>query len=132
MTRRHIESEGEANEADGRNHSRSIVQRVVARRGAEHCFANLDPARTALVVIDLQHVFMNEAVGHAVVPAARDIVPAVNRLAAVVRETGGGVFWIKMDPRRALSRGLVGCLRAGDPGNARKAYRRARGKIPRA
>jgi ureidoacrylate peracid hydrolase len=73
-----------------------VVERVVARRGAEHCFAELDPARTALVVIDLQHAFMNEAVGHAVVPAARDIVPAVNRLAAAVRETGGGVFWIKM------------------------------------
>ena len=35
-------------------------------------------------------------VGFAVVPAASDIVPAVNRLAAAVRETGGGVFWIKM------------------------------------
>jgi ureidoacrylate peracid hydrolase len=73
-----------------------VVQRVVARRGAEHCFADLDPARTALVVIDLQHAFMDETVGHAVVPMARDIVPTVNRLAAAVRETGGGVFWIKM------------------------------------
>jgi ureidoacrylate peracid hydrolase len=73
-----------------------VVQRVIERRGAEHCFADLDPARTALVVIDLQHAFMNDAVGHAVVPAARDIVPAVNRLAAAVRESGGGVFWIKM------------------------------------
>ncbi len=78
-----------------------IVERVVARRGAEHSFADLDPARTALVVIDLQHAFMNEAVGHAVCPAARDIVPAVNRLAAALREAGGGVFWVKMthDPR---------------------------------
>jgi ureidoacrylate peracid hydrolase len=73
-----------------------VVQRVVARRGVEHSFAELDPTRTALVVIDLQHAFMNEAVGHAVVPSARDIVPAVNRLAAAVRQTGGGVFWIKM------------------------------------
>lgn len=73
-----------------------IVERVIARRGGEHCFADLDPARTALVVIDLQHAFMNEAVGHAVVPAARDIVPSVNRLAAAVREAGGGVFWIQM------------------------------------
>ena len=73
-----------------------VVDRVVARRGAEHCFADLDPARTALVVIDLQHAFMNEAVGHAVVPAARDIVPAANRLAAAVRAAGGGVFWVKM------------------------------------
>ena len=74
----------------------AIVQRVLDVRGTEHSFADLDPARTALVVIDLQHAFMNEAVGFAPVPAARDIVPAVNRLAAVVRETGGGVFWIKM------------------------------------
>jgi ureidoacrylate peracid hydrolase len=73
-----------------------IVARVVARRGAEHCFAALDPAKTALVVIDLQHAFMNEAVGHAVVPAARAIVPAVNRLAAAVRAAGGGVFWVRM------------------------------------
>jgi ureidoacrylate peracid hydrolase len=74
----------------------SIVERVVQRRGVEHCFARLDPAKTALVVIDLQHAFMNDAVGHAVCPAARDIVPAVNRLAAAVRETGGGVFWVQM------------------------------------
>ena len=74
----------------------AIVQRVIQRRGVEHSFADLDPAKTALAVIDLQHTFMNDAVGFAVVPAARDIVPAVNRLAATVRETGGGVFWIKM------------------------------------
>src|ERR1700736_3512383 len=73
-----------------------IVERVIQRRGAEPSFADVDPARTALVVIDLQHAFMNDAVGFAAVPAARDIVPAVNRLAAAVRETGGGVFWIKM------------------------------------
>src|SRR6202022_3816931 len=73
-----------------------IVERVIQRRGAEHSFADVDPARTALVVIDLQHGFMNEAGGFAAGAAARDIVPAVNRLAAAVRETGGGVFWIKM------------------------------------
>jgi ureidoacrylate peracid hydrolase len=72
-----------------------IVRRVVERRGSEHCFADLDPARTALVVIDLQRAFMDDAVGHAVCPAARDIVPAVNRLAAAVRQAGGGVFWVK-------------------------------------
>jgi nicotinamidase-related amidase len=72
-----------------------IVDRVVARRGTEHIFADLNPKRTALVVIDLQYAFMDDEIGHAVCPAARDIVPAVNRLAAAVRETGGGVFWIK-------------------------------------
>ena len=63
----------------------------------EHSFADLDAARTALVVIDLQHPFMNDAIGFAAVPVSRDIVPAVNRLAGGgVRETGGNVFWIKM------------------------------------
>ena len=73
-----------------------IVERVVRARGREHCFADLDPTRTALVVIDLQNAFMEDLVGHAVVPAARDIVPAVNQLAAAVRQAGGGVFWVKM------------------------------------
>jgi ureidoacrylate peracid hydrolase len=73
----------------------SIVQRVVARRGSEHIFSDLDPRRTALVVIDLQYAFMDDEIGHAVCPAARDIVPAVNHLASAVRASGGGVFWIK-------------------------------------
>lgn len=72
-----------------------VVQRVLARRGTLHCFAELDPSRTALVVIDLQNAFMLDGVGHAVVPSARDIVPNVNRLATAVRETGGAVFWVK-------------------------------------
>src|SRR5271169_4576914 len=33
----------------------AIVERVIARRGAEHCFSDLAPARTALVVIDMEH-----------------------------------------------------------------------------
>jgi len=73
----------------------SIIERVVARRGKEHVFSDLDPKRTALVVIDLQNAFMDDAVGHAVCPAARDIVPDVNRLAEATRASGGAVFWIK-------------------------------------
>jgi ureidoacrylate peracid hydrolase len=73
-----------------------IVQRVVRARGREHCYADLEPARTALVVIDLQNAFMEDPVGHAVVPGAPGVVPAVNRLAAAVRQAGGGVFWVKM------------------------------------
>jgi ureidoacrylate peracid hydrolase len=73
----------------------SVVDRVIARRGAAHPFADLDPARTALVVVDLQNGFMMDGVGHAVCPTARDIVPNVNRLATAVRATGGKVFWIR-------------------------------------
>ena len=73
-----------------------IVERVVARRGGAHCFADIEPKKTALVVIDLQNAFMDEAVGHAVCPAAIDIVPTVNRLARALRAAGGGVFWVRM------------------------------------
>ena len=30
----------------------SVIDRVVARRGREHIFDDLDPVRTALVVVD--------------------------------------------------------------------------------
>ena len=73
----------------------SIIDRVTSKRGTAHPFAALDGTRTALVVVDLQNGLMDDAVGHAVCPAARDIVPAVNRLASAVRNAGGGVFWIK-------------------------------------
>ena len=39
---------------------------------------------------------MNQAFGFAPLPAARAIVPAVSRLAAAVREAGGGMFRIEM------------------------------------
>lgn len=74
----------------------AVAERAAARRGTEHPFADLDPAHTALVVIDLQYAFMDDSVGHAVCPAAHDIVPAVNRLAAALRRAGGGVFWVRM------------------------------------
>jgi hypothetical protein len=37
---------------------RWAVERVVKRRGAEHVFTDLDPAHTALIVIDMQNAFM--------------------------------------------------------------------------
>jgi nicotinamidase-related amidase len=73
----------------------TMTARVIERRGKAHAFEDLDPARTALIVVDLQNGFMDDAVGHAVCPMAREIVPNVNRLAAAVRATGGHVVWIK-------------------------------------
>ncbi|HET6196830.1 MAG TPA: hypothetical protein VFE12_13790, partial [Acetobacteraceae bacterium] len=67
----------------------AVVQRVVARCGSAHPHADLQPERTALIVVDLQNAFMDDAVGHAVCPMARDIVPNVNRLACAVRAGGG-------------------------------------------
>ena len=73
----------------------SVVDRVVARRGREHVHDVLDPARTALVVVDMQNAFMLPGVAHALCPMAEKIVPNINRLAQAVRVTGGTVIWIK-------------------------------------
>jgi len=71
------------------------IDRTLERRGTLHVHENLDPRKTALVVVDLQNGFMVEEVAAAYVPVAVEIVPNVNRLAAAVRRTGGKVFWIK-------------------------------------
>lgn len=73
----------------------SAIDRVVARHGREHVHQDLDPARTALVVVDMQNAFMLPGVAHAPCLPAQGIVGNINRLAAAVRATGGTVVWIK-------------------------------------
>src|SRR5262245_48971994 len=73
----------------------SVVDRVIERRGREHVYEDLDPAKTALVVVDMQNAFMLPGVAHALCPMAEKIVPNINSLAQAVRETGGTVVWIK-------------------------------------
>jgi ureidoacrylate peracid hydrolase len=73
----------------------SVIDRVVARRGKEHVYEDLDPAKTALVVVDLQNAFMMPGVAHSECKMAPKIVPNVNRLAQAVRATGGKVVWIQ-------------------------------------
>jgi ureidoacrylate peracid hydrolase len=72
----------------------SAVANAIARRGTAHVFGTLDPARTALVVIDMQHYFMAPG-AQGEVPVAREIVPNVNRLAAALRGAGGHVVWVQ-------------------------------------
>jgi ureidoacrylate peracid hydrolase len=76
---------------------------ALARRGKRHVHENLDPRKTALIVVDLQNAFMVEEVAVAYVPLAAAIVPNVNQLAAAVRRTGGKVFWIKQTVDAASS-----------------------------
>jgi ureidoacrylate peracid hydrolase len=75
--------------------SQSIIDRVVARRGREHIFDDLDPRKTALVVVDMQNGFMVPELGHAPCAMAHEIVPNINHLAQAVRDTGGAVIWIQ-------------------------------------
>jgi ureidoacrylate peracid hydrolase len=75
--------------------SQSVIDRVVAKRGREHIFDDLNPAKTALVVVDMQNGFMVPELGHAPCKTAHEIVPNINRLAEAVRATGGSVIWIQ-------------------------------------
>ena len=67
---------------------------MLERRGRLNPFDGLDPARTALIVVDLQNGFMAPGQPAEIAPA-REIVPNVNRLAAATRAAGGTVVWIQ-------------------------------------
>jgi ureidoacrylate peracid hydrolase len=73
----------------------AVVDRVIARHGREHVHDDLDPAKTALIVVDMQNAFMLPQVAHSPCLMAQEIVPNINRLAEGVRLTGGTVVWIK-------------------------------------
>jgi len=71
------------------------IDRVLERRGKLHIHDDIEPTRTALIVVDLQNGFMVPEHSPAPVATAIETVPNVNRLADAVRLTGGKVFWIK-------------------------------------
>ena len=72
----------------------AAIDRVLKRRNSLHVFNDIDPARTAHIVVDLQNGFMAQG-QPAEVPAARDIVPNVNRISAALRAAGGLVIYIQ-------------------------------------
>lgn len=78
---------------------------AVERGSVLNRFTAIDPARTALVVIDMQTVFM--APGEVFAnPNAVGIIGNVNRLAAAMRGAGGCVIWTRQtvshDPPLAM------------------------------
>lgn len=77
---------------DARAHAWRIADREYTRheqrRGRRHAYEVLDPARTALVVVDLVEFFVREN------PYAAGTVPVVNRLARALRSAGGTVVWV--------------------------------------
>lgn len=72
-----------------------IRDRIRQRRGRFHLFDRIEPARSALVVIDMQRAFLDPGAPMEV-PRARDIVPGVNRLVAAARAAGLPVIWVRM------------------------------------
>ena len=112
---------------------RDLRERVARRRGRMHAFDPIAPARTALLVVDMQNYFVEP--GQACeIPAAREIVPNINRLAREARDSGAAVVWILMTQgaetvkswsvfydhlnTEAYGRNEMERLSAGDHGNA--------------
>ena len=75
--------------------SPAIVERATKRRGGRlHVFDRFDGARTALLVIDMQNVWVKPGMA-AYSPYCQGIVPNINRLAAATRAAGGPVYWVR-------------------------------------
>ena len=73
--------------------SQQAIDISLRRRGRVQPFETIDPRKTALLVVDLQTGFLAPG-AVAEIPMAREIVPAVNRLADALRRAGGLVVWI--------------------------------------
>ena len=74
--------------------SEFVKDRLARIRGDLRLYRDLRPAETAFVVIDMQNAFVAEG-GVIEVPPAREIIPAINRMAAECREIGVPVIWIR-------------------------------------
>ena len=81
--------------------SPAIRERVIRRRGRLFAHEELEPRRTALVVVDMQNYFVAEGFP-SYVPAAKLIVPNINRMARTLRDAGGLVVWVQTTARGAL------------------------------
>ncbi len=79
--------------------SAEVTDRLMARRGRVHIYDRIVPARTALVVIDMQNAFCKPG-APVEVPVSREIVPNINRLAESLRQRGGDVIWIVTEIRQ--------------------------------
>jgi ureidoacrylate peracid hydrolase len=79
----------------------SVKDRVIRRQGKLFSHDTVDAARTALVVVDMQNYFVAEGFPLEV-PAARDIVANINRLAKALRAAGGTVVWVQTTSVGAL------------------------------
>ncbi|MEE2955855.1 MAG: cysteine hydrolase [Pseudomonadota bacterium] len=75
--------------------SPAIVQHVVKRRGGKfHAYDQINPANTALIIIDMQNLWLqNGMAGYS--PYCAGIVPVVNKLTAAFRKAGSKIYWVK-------------------------------------
>lgn len=63
-------------------------ERQLSRRGRLHAFETLDPATTALIVVDMVPFFSREN------PYCQAVIPNINALAGALREASGLIAWV--------------------------------------
>jgi ureidoacrylate peracid hydrolase len=78
-----------------------VKDRVMRRQGKLASHETIDAGRTALVVVDMQNYFCTEGFPLEI-PAARGIVPNINKLAHALRAAGGTVIWLQTSSAAAL------------------------------
>lgn len=75
--------------------SPEMLAHITMRRGGKpHALEQFDPAKTALIVIDMQNVWVKEGM-LAYTPYCEGIVPNINRLAHALCAAGGSVWWVR-------------------------------------
>jgi ureidoacrylate peracid hydrolase len=74
--------------------SEHIKERMRNQRGDLRIYKDLDPSKTAFVIIDMQAAFL-EPGGVIEVPSSRGIVSNINRCAQGCRDLGMPVIWIR-------------------------------------
>lgn len=75
-------------------HDVSLPDWMIRRGRGMNRFERIDPARTGLIVVDLQQAYVAEGQPFAS-RSARAIVPNVNCLSAATRAAGGKVFFLR-------------------------------------
>ena len=74
-----------------------FIERAKSRRGGRlNAYESLIPAKSALVVVDMQDYFVKDGMPSSV-PGGQAIVPNINRLAQAVRAAKGLVVWIQTE-----------------------------------
>ncbi len=74
---------------------KDVRERIFNRRGRFHIFESINPARTAVVVVDMQGAFMDPGAAMEV-PQARTSVANINQITEAARTAGCAVAWLKM------------------------------------
>ena len=75
--------------------SPAIVEHVLKRRGGHfHAYDQIKPESTALIVIDMQNLWLQSGMaGYS--PYCVGIVPIVNKLSVSFRNAGSKIYWVK-------------------------------------